>query len=170
MTDEKKIIQEQETQQQHLQGGQESPDMGEFRERLHDELMHRERIIAIGNICMHLEFLTDAFNAMVEKQQETNDTLKTIQAMLQDENENSIGVIASDADSQLSGINNRLAGVVVESGNINEAIQGVETALYPHGSSIGNSLLSIAAEVKRTCDPDEDHRVKVYVDGDIHPY
>lgn len=58
--------------------GEDSPDMVEFRRRMHIELAVRELISAIGNLCEQKFYETQAINELTEEVHTTNELLGSI--------------------------------------------------------------------------------------------
>lgn len=142
-----------------------------------------ELLAALGNIAMHLTFLTDAIYDMTQKQEATNIALGEIKGMLQAEDGASIGAVAASATrklKKLSGISHKMAGIVVNMVGMQNSLEGIDkshsevaSAMFDSdGDGVGESLSVLTAEVGCACDPGvKDSVLKVeVVDGQIHPY
>lgn len=181
-----------QTTQEPLKGGQESPDMAEFRKQWRQNGLLLDLIGAIGAVSTQMFFinqelssLTETAESLIEEVRSGNKYAADISAQLHDERirpsdepaasfGTSIGLVADamtafhngDAEVPVKG------AVHVTNDNLDHLERIADNLSTEDGFSVASALDEINDNIKLVADPAEDGRLRIYADGDImnHPY
>lgn len=145
-------------QQEHLKGGQESPDMEMFREQWRKDSALRDLIGGVGALCTQLFFLVGELTTQNGLAEQMNASLADIRDNVQGIADCIHGAVYDDVS------------VKINTG-LDDLVSDMADALHAsNGDSVGDSLGQISTDIGCACDPEADTRVRVDVDGLIHQY
>ena len=147
-----------ETEQEHLRGGQESPDMEVFREQWRENVAMNDLINAVGALCTQLFFLIGELTTRNELAEQANRHLEDIRNNVRGIADCIHGTVYDDAS------------VKINTG-LDDLVSDMADALHAgNGDGIGDSLGQISTDIGCACDPQTDHRMKVHVSGELANY
>lgn len=176
------------TQEQHLNGGQESPDMAELREQWEKYSQMHDLINGVGALCTQLFFLVNELNERNTLAAQTNELLEDIRNDVEDIASalrttrgqhgetvaNNIDAIAEAITDLVNG--DRELPITGEVQTSNDKLDNLERIAdnlsTEDGFSVASALDKVSDSIDLVTNPAEDARLRVHIDGDImnHPY
>lgn len=175
-------------QQEHLKGGQESPDMQEFREQWKKYSQMHDLINGVASLCTQLFFLVNELNERNTLATQTNGLLEDIRNDVEDiasELHTTRGqhgeTVANNIDAIAEAITDLVNGdrelpITGEVQTSNDKLDNLERIAdnlsTEDGFSVASALDQINDSIDLVSSPTEDARLRVHIDGDImnHPY
>lgn len=174
--------------QEHLKGGQESPDMQAFREQWAKCSQMHDLINGVGALCTQLFFLVNELNERNTLATQTNELLEDIRNNVEDiasalhttrgrHGETVANNIDAIAEAFLDVVNGdrdlSINGVVQTSNDKLDNLERIADNLSTEdGFSVASALDKIGDNIDLVSNPTEDAMLRVHIDGDImnHPY
>lgn len=153
---------------------------------MHSDINNLKLLSALGNVCMHLAMLTDAVTDLVDEMRNGNthtesmtEAVGDISDQLHDQRKNPLETSASlgtcmrviaealaafhDGDAEVP-----ITGTVqITNDNLDNLERIADDLSTSDGFSVASALDKIGDAVERTCNPNDDSRLKVSIDGEI---